>query len=259
MGGDGGVIAANRRYMRNAGQANSTGDYVRSAKAIQSPQEIMTHCSLTGAPLPLTSNSNEAIVCCRLGKFYMKEAAIESLLKKHDKVWEVRSRKELYPVRFHYTGNHTPSCPVTLLSLNGTHVMYVIAPKQDSGRVNVISEKAIREVGIESLQEEFGKFSRDDLIRIAPSETERDMIREKVKAKRQKKEKRKQSSNKIGYEEGNKKNKKIISKNISNSAVEAAKNSIATAVASKNSVLSSIFNSQSDITEKEKKDNLFAR
>lgn len=88
MGGDGGVVAVNRRYMRGAGQADHTGDFQRNSENQEyNALEAMTNCALTKAPLlPSSKNSSGPIVACKFGRLYHKEAAVEgrfffSLLK----------------------------------------------------------------------------------------------------------------------------------------------------------------------------------
>ena len=80
MGGDGGVVAVNRRYMRGAGTADHTGDYKRENSENQeyNALEAMTNCALTKAPLfPNNKNSTGPIVACKFGRLYHKEAAVE--------------------------------------------------------------------------------------------------------------------------------------------------------------------------------------
>ena len=62
MGGDGGVIAANRRFMRAA----NMGEITRKPKAQKSEQARArwATCAITQQPL------KTPIVCCRLGNLY---------------------------------------------------------------------------------------------------------------------------------------------------------------------------------------------
>lgn len=64
-----------------------------------------------------------------------------------------------YPIKF--------ICPITKVELNGSHPFVVI---WSTGFV--VAEKAIRELGIDSLQAEYGPFLQEDLVRVAPSEEE---------------------------------------------------------------------------------------
>jgi hypothetical protein len=109
MGGDGGVVATNRRYMRGAGTADHTGDYYRTNHEAQLQQkfnaaEAMTTCALTKTPLFINKNNssnitddtihstttttnNDAssfamIVTDLYGTLYHKEAAVQALLRR---------------------------------------------------------------------------------------------------------------------------------------------------------------------------------
>jgi hypothetical protein len=100
MGGDGGVVATNRRYMRGAGTADHTGDYDRNnnkeGSLIQqkfNAAEAMTTCALTKTPLFISSNSSNntqkkddssiaMIVTDPHGTLYHKEAAVQALLRR---------------------------------------------------------------------------------------------------------------------------------------------------------------------------------
>lgn len=135
MGGDGGVVATNRKYMRGAGSACHTADNKRggSASAIAEAErelvlETMKTCSITRNAFHFnnanvgTNNSNnddmniqqEQIVACPYGKLYGKEAAVKALLKRLedgksgddnnrrnvDLGRHIRGLKDLKPVRF---------------------------------------------------------------------------------------------------------------------------------------------------------------
>jgi hypothetical protein len=55
-------------------------------------------------------------------------------------------------------------CPVTQMDFNGLHPFVAIWP---TGWV--LSEKAVRELGVGALQEEYGPFAEDDIIKYAIS------------------------------------------------------------------------------------------
>mmetsp|Transcript_12500 Transcript_12500/g.17990 ORF Transcript_12500/g.17990 Transcript_12500/m.17990 type:complete len:329 (-) Transcript_12500:1828-2814(-) len=111
----------------------------------------------------------------------------------------IRGLKDLYAVRFHMQEQSSsvpdssnaagknrekvPVCPVTGALLNGTHPAFLIVKlsgslkqkKQtrkesddDEQRPNVISERALKEIGIDALQLDFGPFRLEDVIRLAP-------------------------------------------------------------------------------------------
>jgi hypothetical protein len=192
MGGDGGVIASNRRYMRGAGTANHTADATRAATTEkQSVVERMRTCHLTKAPLNFAS---QQIVACPYGRLYSKEAAVEALLRrKHDSGKDelgshIRGLKDLYSARFNVEENSTvPSCPVTGVELNGTHGALLIPNKRDD-ECNVLSERALKEMGVDALQADYGPFETKDMIRLAPPESDMEEIQASV-AKKQELEK----------------------------------------------------------------------
>ena len=225
MGGDGGVIASNRRYLRGAGSASHTADRLQKKKSPEQEaeecHEIMRTCALTGENLmftvdeahPNATTSNNSIVACPFGKLYGKEAAIEALLRRKmdqdtsssELGSHIRGLKDLYPVRFHLvkesnlsnnnTNIFTPACPFTAEPLNGSHAAYVIVSKKkkknDSSnsittcdnndvKPNVISDRAIKQIGIESIQAEYGTFDPDEMIRIAPPSRDLQKIKDKL-------------------------------------------------------------------------------
>lgn len=318
MGGDGGVVATNRRYMRGAGSASLTGDSKRASSSSiaeaerESMLEIMKTCAITGNPL----NYNEEIVSCPYGKLYGKEAAVKALLRrietekqnndnhheqKIDLGWHIRGLKDLQPVRFHLASSmgkdeikKTPICPITSIELNGLQPAFLIVKKKikkkkketkindqdkdENEQPNVLSEKAIKTMGIEALQEEYGPFEQDDLIRLAPPPLVLDEIKLKLEEKRMNEEgkkvdkiskkKRKMKSDKkeqslVETKEDTSPSKKmkmtsltIISK--SNKTAEDVRNNVAAAVAS-SSTLSTLFtDTQSKLSDKQKKDSLFS-
>ena len=91
-------------------------------------------------------------------------------------------------------------CPLTGVQLNGATPAYLIVRSKktkkddtsataasaaatagaDDESPNVLSERAIREVGAESLQEEYGPFDEESCIRLAP--TTAGGVMEKIKA-----------------------------------------------------------------------------
>eukprot|EP00557_Chaetoceros_sp_GSL56_P007589 CAMPEP_0176499520 /NCGR_PEP_ID=MMETSP0200_2-20121128/12973_1 /TAXON_ID=947934 /ORGANISM="Chaetoceros sp., Strain GSL56" /LENGTH=235 /DNA_ID=CAMNT_0017897949 /DNA_START=103 /DNA_END=807 /DNA_ORIENTATION=+ len=227
MGGDGGVIASDRRYMRGAGQADNTGDSKRASKAAiaeaerEAQQQAMTTCAITGGELDYKN-----VVVCPFGRLYNREAAVEALLRRKTKTknnatdrgnedalveelgWQVRGLKDLYPARFQLLKKvsngivtHVPICPITSVELNGIQPAYLIVREKYNkkrGRrnddddhdddvretiPNVLSEKAIKEMGIDALQEEYGPFQQNDMIRLVPSAITLSEIKDKFKAK----------------------------------------------------------------------------
>lgn len=120
--------------------------------------------------------------------------------------WQVRGLKDLHPARFQLlkkvsNGVETfvPICPITSVELNGIQPAYLIVKMKskntkrdrvgvDTDNVheeipNVLSEKAIKEMGIDALQEEYGPFQKDDMIRLVPSSMALAEIKDKLRAK----------------------------------------------------------------------------
>lgn len=231
MGGDGGVIASDRRYMRGAGQADNTGDSKRASKAAIAEAEreaqiqAMTTCAITGGTLDYNH-----VVVCPFGRLYNREAAVEALLRRKTKHatdrdgkgedgddatmelgWQVRGLKDLHPAHFQLLKNvsnngggggvdtFVPICPITSVELNGIQPAYLIIKRKDTAKrgkgedidddnareriPNVLSEKAIKEMGMDALQEEYGPFEKDDMIRLVPSSMALAEIKDRLKAK----------------------------------------------------------------------------
>ena len=82
MGGDGGVVATNRKYMRGAGAADHTGDYQhhKQQQVDNTAREIMTTCAWTKEKLK--TDDDNPIVACSYGRLYQKEAIVQALLQR---------------------------------------------------------------------------------------------------------------------------------------------------------------------------------
>jgi hypothetical protein len=266
MGGDGGVIASNRKYMRGAGSADHTADARRDKNdEKESMLERMRTCHVTKTPLSF----RQSIVACAYGRLYSKEAAVEALLRRKQSEKDelgshVRGLKDLYPVHFHLTtdavGNDVPTCPVTGVELNGNHPAFLIHNKKNVEQPNVLSERAVKEIGMEALQADYGPFESENMIRLAPPESMMEEIREAVAKKHELEKTTKKSSKKDGKKR--KKTDEVLHKSKAlktSSVADAARMRVASAVAS-NDVLSSLFTSKTgSVSEKEKHNNLFAR
>ena len=292
MGGDGGVIASNRRYMRGAGTADHTADYNNSNEsASNNPQEVMTTCALTRTKF----TSNSVIVACRFGRLYLKESAIQELLenkqrrKKQKKsgnksddlssspLAHVRKLSELYDVRFQYppTKDNTsaataiiaPICPMSCKSLNGTVAAILLVPG-NTDQPNVISETSWKQLSEDQWQQEYGPIEKR--VRLAPppqlleelkDEHEQELISEAKEKERGKNGDKKNIKKKRGEHDGNSDSntKKAKHDNSSTSNVVAA---VGTTKLQSNKALSSLFcktETRKDLSAKEHKDNLFAR
>lgn len=271
MGGDGGVVAVNRRYMRGAGTADHTGDYQRNTDNHEhNALEAMTNCALTKAPLFPTTNkkSTGPIVACKFGRLYHKEAAVEALLSRRQESSNNASTKtllgdhilklsDLYNVRFHQEqdkGTASAVCPITGKALKGIIPAILLVPgKPDTP--NVLSESALQQLPKEELELEYGPIKQQ--IRLAPPPQLLKEIQEKELDKRlQKKLKKKKKRKNLEGEEkkSDEKRSKVDTTN------PKTKNRVETTIQS-NQVLSSLFTTtnKSKKTDKEQRDSLFAR
>lgn len=234
--------------------------------------------------------------------------------------WHVRGLKDLHPVRFQVAETageaadggsngkgsavmrYTPTCPITGLELLGSVPAVLVVRKkvkkksknahksitasggdsEQDVQPNVLSERAIKEMGIPSLQEEYGPFEEDHIIRLAPplaggvfdvikAELERRREGERASKKSKKSDKkRKNGGNGVKLDEANGEKKRHTQSTAvvtgrkpkpsggEGSAAQTARSNVAAAVAS-NPVLSSLFSNGTKVkvSEKQKKDNLF--
>jgi hypothetical protein len=174
---------------------------------------------------------------------------------------QVRKLSDLYDVRFHYEKNDdgaTTTCPITSKVLNGSISAILLVPGK-AETPNVVSESAFSLLPETELETEYGPIQQK--IRLAPPVTLLEQIKKQVQEQRQKEDLRKHKNSK------KKKRKRDVEKVSSSSSsrpkrattgTEAAKSRVETAIKS-NKVLSSLFTSKKSISEKEHKDNLFAR
>ena len=170
MGGDGGVKATNRKFMRgykDSSKANETKD-VNAEKRL-----LASSCALTSKKFTIYT----PIVACELGHLFNKEDILTALIDKTlpEAFSHIRGLKDLKTLQFtnnpHYTDHHNSTnngensslfiCPITGDEFNGIIPFCVI---WSTGYV--LSERAIREMGIERLQAEYGPFRPLDIIRL---------------------------------------------------------------------------------------------
>ena len=266
MGGDGGVIASNRRFMRGAGTADQTADASRNRGEQTSEKdivvELMTLCYLTKAPLNFVDN---LIVSDPYGRLYHKEAVVEALLRRKKKSKDsdelgehIRGLKDLHPVHFELSASNTPICPISSVELNGINPAFLVPSRKDGG-VNVISDRAIKELGKEALKEDYGDL--DDLIRLAPPPSMMEAIMTKTRIQHEK-EKYEKEDRTVGKK--NKKHKRndesekmSCKPRKSNDVSDAAKGRVQKAMES-NQVLSSLFSTSEGRSLKRKAENLFS-
>jgi hypothetical protein len=113
------------------------------------------------------------VVACELGNIFNKEAVLSALLDRGlpEDLSHIRGLRDLKDLQFTESltedGRTIRVCPVTQDEFNGSHPFVAI---WSTGKV--LSEKAVREIGIEGLQAEYGPFTGDDLVKLIPSELE---------------------------------------------------------------------------------------
>ncbi|EEC45570.1 predicted protein [Phaeodactylum tricornutum CCAP 1055/1] len=183
MGGDGGVIASNRRYMRGAGAADHTGDSARQTKldpAVEKEeiQRSMKFCALSGQPLEF---GKQTIVVCPYGRLYHKEAAVEALLRRKQTDQDelgghIRGLKDLHEVHFSLL-NSMPICPITGNDLNGNIPAYVVIPGKPD-EVNALSKKGMEQVDKQTIVADYGPIERK--IRLAPPAAILDILKNEI-------------------------------------------------------------------------------
>jgi Rtf2 RING-finger len=196
MGGDGGVIAAKRQYMRGAGTADHTGDAGHVDKVdpqVQKEQQMrdFRSCAISNVPFDYVA----PIVACPFGRLYDKEKTIQGLLDKDERLAHVRGLKDLTDVRFHLSADGgAPSCPITEKELNGVIPTFVLIPG-NSNQPNVVSERGL---SMKELLEDYGPVERT--LRLLPPPEDLDTIKEtwnnKVSEKKRKREKEKRKQKK---------------------------------------------------------------
>lgn len=193
------MLAMQRKFMRGMGH-----------KMNEKPSEEMSKRARALIRLRCCAISNEAltepVVACELGNLFNKEAVIRSLLERtlNQAFEHIRGMKDLIECKFTVDPDHKDLqllegasetkgadldeeevggcryiCPVTRVEMNAKYPFVVIRP---TGWV--LSDKAVREIGIEQLQEEYGPFTAEDVIRLAPEEEEEGVLRERMLARR---------------------------------------------------------------------------
>jgi len=233
MGGDGGVVAKHRKFMRGFKHPEDRKD----GKDIKKLQRTRSrYCAQSGLPLA------DPIVACEMGHLYNKEAMCTALLERtlNRAYQHVRGLKDLRQLIFTpnaaaaaaaaasssssssasssssssssssaaglvSTLDEVPAqymCPVTCVAFNGLQPFVVI---WTSG--HVLSEKAVREMGVEALQAEYGPFTMEDVVHLLPLDEDvaaqsAQMEARREKAKREKdKGKKKEKRKREGEEQ----------------------------------------------------------
>lgn len=195
MGCDGGVIASKRKFMRGCKTAEKEdGKNIKQSQTTRSKV-----CAQTGEPLRLP------IVACELGNLYNKEGIVQALLDRtvNPSFSHIRGLKDLKELIFAPNSEYDPAgeveannqsmfaCPVTLTVFNGQHPFIFL---WSTGYV--LSEKAMREIGHEQLQAEYGPFDPEDSIRLLPLEEEKSEQIRQMQVRRSKNKKEKKESKK---------------------------------------------------------------
>lgn len=166
MGGDGGTISTQRKFVRGQEERKS------ETKDIKYEQmERSRTCAQSSLPLI------EPIVACELGNLYTKESLLTAILSKslNKSSSHIRGMKDFRLLKLQSNNAAISTvvgedsvkymCPITQLPFNGTFPFVFI---WSTGYV--LSEKALTEVGVSSLQEEYGPFTSDDVIKLLPIE-----------------------------------------------------------------------------------------
>jgi hypothetical protein len=186
MGGDGGVIATQRAFARGVGKSDEAK---RDNKNIRDEQTARaTTCALTNEIL------QSPLVSCELGNIFNKEAILTALIEKRvpDELSHIRGLKDIKTLEFATAitkdGRNIRVCPITQDEFNGSCPFVVI---WSTGKV--LSEKAIREIGIDGLQEEYGPFTSADFVKLIPVEQEMDRARAAMHNRREAKKAGKKS------------------------------------------------------------------
>ena len=172
MGGDGGVLPTGRKFIRGCGK--SVEDKKEDGKNVTKAQVMRTAiCAQSSEPLA------EPVVACEMGNLYNKEAILSAFINKtlNPLYSHIRGMKDVktliltpnpaYNATYGSDGESRPKfvCPVTSMEFNGLHPFVVI---WSTGFV--VSEKAIREIGVDGLQQDYGPFLADDICHLIPNE-----------------------------------------------------------------------------------------
>ena len=179
MGGDGGTKAIQRKFMRGSKTPNELAlNEKQNVKEIQKMKSQL--CSISNKPLM------EPIVACELGNLFNKEEILMNLINKTLNITfkHIRGLKDLKTLKFHRrnggpTSSSSSSFASSTLGMNEESVPFICPVTGDVFNGNlpfvfiwstgyVLSERAIREIGIESLQGEYGPFHAIDIIKINP-------------------------------------------------------------------------------------------
>lgn len=177
MGGDGGVVPSKRKFMEH-GQSKTGGE---SQNRVLTAQHRIGHCRVSDEPLA------EPIAACELGNLYNKDALLDRLLNKTlDGAFKhIRGLRDVITCRFTPSagegGGAVPyMCPITRTPF--THAQPFVVVRTTGW---VLSDAAVRELGVAALQADHGPFEDDDLIRLLPEAEEEAALRRRMQARRE--------------------------------------------------------------------------
>jgi hypothetical protein len=195
MGGDGGSIASDRKFIRGTTANNSDGS--NQQKASYEDQRGLT-CELSQVTL------DHVIVADELGRLYDKEMLLTALIEKTlpEKYSYIRGLKDIKTLQFKLNPLYNAAdrdskvckyiCPITSQEFNGIIPFIYI---WSTGYV--LSENGYSEIGVQNLQEEYGPFNDDDIIRLFPADIEtmtKNMENRRNKSKEAKKQSKKRNN-----------------------------------------------------------------
>jgi hypothetical protein len=198
MGGDGGVIVKDRRFLRSAvGNMQDEKEGAGPNKVTASERQWSRSCCCAISSQELS----DPIVACELGNLYNKDAVISAILDKRIGALfsHIRGMKDIKSAVLtlnpeYQTSNaadmskseKNPSkfiCPISRVEFNGNQPFVII---WSTGYV--LSERAVKEIGSEALQAEYGPFSDSDIVKLLASEDETLEIAAKLNERREAKE-----------------------------------------------------------------------
>ena len=198
MGGDGGVIAKDRRFLRSAAgnmQDEKEGAGPNTVTHSEKQWSRSCYCAISSQEL------SDPIVACELGHLYNKDAVLSAILDKRIGALfsHIRGMKDIKSAIMtlnpeYRTSNaadmskseKNPSkfiCPISRIEFNGNQTFVII---WTTGYV--LSERAVKEIGSEALQAEYGPFSDSDIVKLLASEDETLEISAKLNERREAKE-----------------------------------------------------------------------
>jgi hypothetical protein len=213
MGGDGGVIAVQRRFMP---QAISKEARVKGKNLKEELRQRARLCAVSSKTL------FAPIVACPLGNLFNKEAILQVLVDKSlpENLSHIRGLRDLTELLFTPNPRGERNEPYSTegdndASASAAYICPVLRSPEFNGMTQfvylkttgvVMSEKAVREMGIDSLQDEYGPFTVEDVVKIIPSSEETAVLRAALKrvraAKKEKKNLKEKERSKRKHEYG---------------------------------------------------------